>query len=139
MQAQIQKGELLGEVRGKIVTTTIKEITPFEIIFEQNQEGEFTGSRYSARDMSTTEIRQRIDGTYDWENRYIQRTKEGETIVINGHGTGEMTGPSTFKGNGEGMFMTQSPKLSWLNMKKGRVEFTGDLATGEIHGKTYTL
>ena len=139
MQAQIQKGELLGEFRGKIETTTVKEITPFGIRLEQNLQGEFTGPRYSSHDMWTSEIHQRIDGTYDWENRYIQRTKEGDIILANSHGTGEMTGPTALKGNGEGLVMTQSPKFSWLNMKRGRVEFTGDLATGEIQGKLFLL
>src|SRR5437773_2133026 len=34
-------------------------------------------------------------------------------------------------------FMTQSPKLSWLNNSTGWAEGQGNMATGESHGKIY--
>jgi hypothetical protein len=48
-----------------------------------------------------------------------------------------MVNPSTGAWEGEIHFMTQSPKLSWLNNSTGWVEGQGNMATGESHGKIY--
>jgi hypothetical protein len=50
-----------------------------------------------------------------------------------------MTGPGTSMAEGEVIFMTQSPKLSYLNNKKWRVEVTGNGATGEEQAKFFAL
>jgi hypothetical protein len=50
-----------------------------------------------------------------------------------------MSGPTTSIGEGEVLFMTQSPKLSWLNNKKFRGEITGDMATSENRAKFFVL
>lgn len=138
MQAQIQKGTLLGEQHTKSAPATIKEITPFGIRVEYNETGQLAGT-YTANvnDTITTFIKN--DGTFDWEVKGLQYTKEGDIIVVTGHGTGRMSGPASSAGEGEVIFVTQSPKLSWLNNKKCRVEVTGDRATGESHGKFFAL
>jgi hypothetical protein len=138
MQAQIEKGMLLGEIREKIAPTTIKEITPFGIRFEYNAVGVFTGL-YSANVNDTCTMFMKNDGTFDGEVKGLQYTKEGDFIVVTAHGNGKMTGPTTSKAEGEVVFMTQSPKLSWLNNKKFRFESIGDIATGESYGKFFAL
>ncbi len=136
---QIAKGELLGEFRGKAVSTTIKEVTPFGMRLEQNIQGEFVGAKYSARQTQTTDLFQRIDGTYEYETKIFEQTNEGDFVLAVTHGTGKMTGPTTHKGEGEIVHMAQSPKFAWLNNLKCRVEMTGDASTGEISGKVFTL
>jgi hypothetical protein len=138
MQAQIEKGTLLGEVLERVTTLTIKETTQFGIRAEVNYSGQFAGV-YNATIYDTVTVFLKTDGTFDWEGKEIQSTNEGELIVVNGHGTGKMTGPKTYANEGEVIFMTQSPKLLWLNNKKGRVEITSDLATGESRGKVFSL
>jgi len=139
MQAQITKGELLGEYRGNVVTITVKDFTPFGIRFEYNIEGEVVGERFSAHDTQTSKNYNRFDGTFEWEAKHVELTKEGDSILCNTHGTGKMTGPITYTAEGEGFFTTQSPKLLWLNGKKGRVELTGNLSTREMEGKIFVL
>jgi hypothetical protein len=138
MQAQIEKGMLLGETRAKAAPLTIKEITPFGIRAEYNDVGQFSGV-FTANTNDTVTGFLKNDGTSDWEVKGLWSTKEGDIIVANAHGTGKMTGPNTSFNEGEVLFMTQSPKLSYLNNKKWRVEVTGDMATGESHAKFFAL
>lgn len=60
--------------------------------------------------------------------------------MISGHGTGsfEMAGG---KFEGEAVFITRSPKLSFLNNKRGRVEATvrGNQTAREIHLRIFAL
>ncbi|MCL4518705.1 MAG: hypothetical protein M1587_05855 [Thaumarchaeota archaeon] len=138
MQAQIAKGSLLGELHTKTVTTTVKEITPFGLRTLQNTVGDFTGT-YTAHHTATREMFLKNDGSFNWSSKFFQNTKDGDIIYGSAHGTGKMTGPTMSKGEGEVIFMTESPRLSWLNMLKGRVESSGDSATGETHFKTFVL
>jgi hypothetical protein len=48
-----------------------------------------------------------------------------------------MNGPQTGTWEGELHFMTQSPKLAWLNNSTGWVEGQGNMSTGESSGKIY--
>lgn len=139
MQAQILKGALLNEAHLKRTTETIKEITPFAVKLENNYEGEHAGPSYFGRSACTTSALLKTDGTFDWESKSLDVTREGEIIVGTFYGTGRMTGPSSTKMEGECIYMTQSPKLSWLNNKKCRVEGTGDNATGEVQVKIFAL
>ncbi len=138
MQAQITKGTLLGEVSSKAVTQTIKEITPFGVRLEINELGQFAGTFTASHNVTST-VYVKTDGTYDWDSKAMLSTNEGDIILGNGHGTGKMTGPKSHAGDGEGFFVTQSPKLSWLNNRKVRIEFTSDMATGETHDRFYAL
>ncbi len=137
-QAEIEKGTLLGETRAKAAPMTIKEITPFGIRAEYNDFGQFSGV-FTANINDTITSFLKNDGTFDCEAKGLWYTKEGDFIVATAYGTGKMAGPTTSKLEGECVFMTQSPKLSWLNNKKWRVEVTGDMATGESHGKVFAL
>ncbi len=130
------KGELLLEIQGKIVTRTIKEITPHGVRVEMNDEGQTTG-KYNARHMETTTLFLKTDGTSEWETKGIETTKDDDMIVVSGRGTGRNTSPTAATWQGDIHFMTQSPKLAWLNNTKGWVEGSGDLAQGTFHGKVY--
>jgi len=144
MEAQVekggqdQKGELLGELRAKLVSRTIKDITPFGVKLEVNGEGLFSGNKFSGKQMETVVMNQYGDGTLEWENRSMINTMEGEVILFVGHGRGKATGPTTVWGEGEDLCMTQAPRLSSLNGQRFRTEVTGDQATGEYQVKVYT-
>ncbi len=137
-QSQIQnKGELIGEVRGKTVTTTIREISPLGVSISNNSTGEFTG-KYTASQMQTVNVSMNLDGSSSYETKAIQNTLEGDFVVVTSRGTGKATGPATVAFEGEAAFMTQSKKLAWLNTSKGWIEGTANNATGEYQAKFYT-
>jgi hypothetical protein len=139
MQAQTQKtGELLGEIRGKTVSRSIKDITPLGIRLELNNEGKFVGGKYVANHLETVNVFQNLDGTLQWEAKALEVTAEGDAVVISGRGTGKATGPATLWAEGEIVYMTQSPKLAWLNGTKGRNEVTANNQTGEFEIKVYS-
>ena len=139
MQAQTEKvEELLGEYRGKIVTTTIKEISPSGVRIEINEEGQIKGKRYNVHHTETASILFKPDGTSEWETKAIERTKDGDVVVAFGGGTGRTTTPNMAAWEGKIQYMTQSPRLSWLNNATARLEGTTNIATGEIVGKAYS-
>jgi hypothetical protein len=137
-QAQIQnkKAELIGEVRGKTVTTTINEISPLGVSITDNTTGQFTG-KYNASHMQTVNVSMNRDGTSQYEAKAIQNTVEGDFVVITSKGTGKNTSPTTAAFEGEAVFMTQSQKLAWLNTTKGWIEGTANNATGEFQATFY--
>jgi hypothetical protein len=107
-------------------------------VIQHNLSGEATGV-FSARHAETITAFFRHDRTYEWDTKFSQTTNEGDFIVANGHGTGKMTGPNSHEGIGEVLFMTQSPRHSWLNNKKARIESTGDIKTGETRERIFAL
>ena len=135
-QVQNKKAELIGEVRGKQITTTIKEVSPFGVSISSNGTGQFTG-RYTASQMETVNVTLNRDGTSQYDTKIIQNTMDGDFIVINSRGNGKPAGPTTVAFEGEVVFMTQSPKLSWLNTTKGWIEGTSNNATNEYNLKVY--
>jgi hypothetical protein len=139
MQTQTQAtGELLGEIRGKTVTRTIKDITPLGVRLEINNEGKFVGGKYVSNHVETVSIFQNLDGTFEWEAKGLDVTNEGETVVTSGRGTGKATGPATILAEGNLVYMTQAPKLAWLNTTKARAVVTGNNQTGEFEIKVYS-
>ncbi len=138
MQAQVEKtkGELLSELRAKVVTTTIKELSPNGIRLEINGMGEVKG-KLDRDHMETANLLVKLDGTFEWETKSIETTKEGDMIVAWGGGKGRPTGPTTSSWEGEVQYMTQSPRLSWINNTSALVEGTWDRAAGEYQGKAY--
>lgn len=139
MQAQkVEKegtGEMVGEVRAKLVTRTIKDITPFGVKMEVNGEGLFSGNKLTGKHMETISMMQWGDGTFDWENRTMVTTMEGEVVLFVGSGMGKATGPTTVWGEGEALCMTQVPRLASLNGQRFRTEVAGDQATGDYQVK----
>ena len=130
------KGDLLVENTGKLVSTTVREISPTGIKLEYNSQDQTKG-RYKANGVSTTTVWLKTDGTAEWETKGIETTNEGDFIAAWGKGTGKNTSPTTQSWEGEVHFMTQSKKLSWLNDVKGWVEGSGNQVTGESHGKIF--
>jgi hypothetical protein len=130
-----KKGELIGELRGKTITTTVKAITPFGVTLSSNGTGQFTG-KYAASDIETMNVYLNRDGTVQYEVKAIQNTMEGDMVIMTSRGRGKSTGPTTAL-EGEVVFMTQSTKLAWLNTTKGWIEGTANNATGEVQAKIY--
>src|SRR5689334_14638234 len=109
-QTQTQKtGDLLGEIRGKTISRTVKDITPLGVRLELNNEGKFVGGKYTANHIETVNVFQGLDGSLQWETKGLDMTSEGETVVFSGRGTGKATGPVTISAVGETVYMTQSP------------------------------
>lgn len=137
MGTTAKKGELMGELSGKTVTTTILETSLMGVTMEGNDEAEFTG-KYKAHEVETVRFFMKADGTYEWETKGIQTTDEGDFIVFNGRGVGKQVGTSGASWEGDLVFQTRSQKLSWLNNTKGFTEGTGNFSTGEFHGRIYS-
>jgi hypothetical protein len=135
-EVEQEKGALFGESQTKMVTTTVKEITPHGVKLELNQEGQFAGSAYNAREIGTTSVFWKMDGTFDWETRVIHMTQEGDVIVGSARGTGRST-PSGNVIEGESLLMTGSQRLSSVNNRRVRIEGTSNMATGETRSKAY--
>jgi hypothetical protein len=68
----------------------------------------------------------KMDGTNEWEIRAMEITKEGDVVMVSGKGTGQQ---NNFIG--ELTYMTNSPRLSWLNNIKARVEGSTDMKNNE--------
>jgi len=136
-QTQMSKGELLFEVQGRTVSRTIKEITPHGVRMQMNDEGQITG-RVNAGQINTVNLFLKSDGTNEWESKGLVNTKEGDMVVISARGTGQMANPTTGTWQGESFFMTQSPRLSWLNNSKGWIEGSADMASGTYRAKVYS-
>jgi hypothetical protein len=130
------KGELIANISGKNAGTTIKDISNSGIHLEQNTVDQISG-KISGGGFSTVNIKQKTDGTSEFEQKGLMNTMEGDTIAAWGKGTGKQTGPTTATWEGEMHFMTQSPKLAWLNNTKGWMEGSGDQAAGTFQGKIY--
>ncbi len=132
----MSKGELLFEISGRTVSRTIKEITPHGVSIQMNDEGQTTG-RLNANQINTVNIFLKPDGTNEWEGKGLINTREGDMVVVSSRGTGSMSNPTTGAWQGESFFMTQSPRLSWLNNSKGWIEGSGDMAAGTYRAKIY--
>lgn len=136
-QASKMKGELLYEVHSKNETTTIKDIGPNGIQMEMNDHGEIKGKLQGGH-QDTVSVNIKTDGTNEWSVKSIMNTKDGDMVVAWGGGKGKMASPQTGTWEGELHFMTQSPRLSYLNNTTGWVEGTGNMATRESSAKVYT-
>ena len=137
-ERQMGTGELIGEIRAKIVSQTIKELTPQGAKLEINGEGGMTGPQLNAKLLETINVLQKMDGSMEWEDKAIFMAVEGDTLFASARGTGKATGP-TFRGEAIGVLMTQSPKLESLNGKKFKTEVTGDRASGDYQVKLWTM
>ena len=135
-QTTTTKGELLYEIKSKNVTTTIKDIGPNGIQLEMNDQGEISGKLHGTH-MDTVSVNAKLDGSSDFTVKSIMNTKDGDMVVVTGGGKGKSTNPQTATWQGELHFMTQSPKLAWLNNSTGWVEGQGNMATGQSSAKVY--
>ncbi len=126
----MENRDFLGVLREKTTTTTIKDFSIDGIRFQVNSTGEVNG-KYNAHHLETSDNILGIDGTMRWEVRAMELTEEGEAIFVNGNGTGEPFRGTEMKIKGELLYLTNSPRLNWLNNTKARVEGIGDPIKGE--------
>ena len=134
-----KKGKPMAQVQEKVLSRTIKEITPFGVRIELNLEGQVSGDVYAAQHMETVSLFQKTDGTFESEARAIETTKEGDVLVISYKGMGKQTGATTLWGESEGFIMTQSKRLAELNNSTIGAEVNADYATGVVQVKYYRM
>ena len=139
-EKQIEKGALLLQWKGKSQTVQIKEVTPLGVKFDYYVVGQFAGI-FNANGSHTNNIFSKYDGTMDWESKGVMTTTDADIILLLSRGTGKDVPNS--RGNvtaeGEGVFVTPSPRFSWLNNKKCRLEIAGSSLTGEEQAKIIAL
>ena len=114
------------EIKEKTDAVIIKEFKPDGAVVEYNSSGEIKGNKFHANHVETTDVKLKTDGTNEWESRAMELTKEGDVVMVTGKGTGQ---GNTF--SGEATYMTNSPRLSWLNNTKARVEGITDPRNNE--------
>ena len=115
------KGELLIETKEKATTVIIKEFSAGGVKLQYNAQGEVSG-KYSGAHLETVDIVQKADGTFEYEARGIDTTKDGDLLLLTGKGTGKQVDPTGATFQGTITFMTQSKNLGWLNSTKAIVE-----------------
>lgn len=120
------------EIKEKTNAVIIKEFNPDGAMVEYNASGEIKGEKYRANHVETTDVKMKMDGTNEWESKAMEMTKEGDVVMITGKGTGQGNNFS-----GEVTMMTNSPRLSWMNNTKARVEGTSDMKTNEATIKVW--
>ncbi len=130
------KEELLGELKEKTTTITIKDFTPAGVRAEYNQQGEVRG-KFNSRHIETVSALFKPDGTVEYEGRGVDITSDGETFLVTAKGKGRQESPTTIRFEGETNYQTASKKLAWLNTTKGRHEGTYNNATGEASIRLY--
>ena len=116
---------MIAEIKERANAVIIKEFNPDGAIIEYNSSGEVKG-KYHANHLETADVKMKMDGTNEWEMRAMEITKEGDVVMISGKGTGQQNNFA-----GEFTYMTNSPRLSWLNNTKALVEGTTDMKTNE--------
>lgn len=135
----MEKKDLIVEINEKSTAVIIKEFSQTGAKIQYNAMGEVKG-KYSGSHIETVDVFQKMDGTNEYEVRAIETTKDGDTIMLMGKGTGRQEmGSTTGTFKGECTYMTMSPKLSWLNNKKAWIEGSNDLKSGEANIKIYAM
>ncbi len=122
---------MLAEIKEKTNAIIIKEFSQDGAMIQYNSTGEVKG-KYHANHVETTDVKMKIDGTNEWETKAIEMTKEGDVVMVTGKGTGQQ---NTFMG--EVTYMTNSPRLSWLNNTKAKVEGITDMKNNEATIKVW--
>ena len=140
MEEKTENDTPFAYLQEKILTWTIREVTPFGVKYEFNTEGQTTGSLYSAQHIETANIFIKLDGTFAGEARAIEITKEGDQLTFSYLGTaGKLTGPLELSYEMQAFITTSSTRLAQLNNLRIRTEGHVNLATREIRIKYYTL
>jgi hypothetical protein len=128
----MEKKDMIAEIKERANAVIIKEFNPDGAIIEYNSSGEVKG-KYQANHLETADVKMKMDGTNEWEIRAIETTKEGDVVMISGKGTGAQNNFT-----GEFTYMTNSPRLSWLNNTKARVEGSTDMKNNEATLKVWS-
>ena len=131
-----EKGELLFELKAKTTTITVKEFTREGVRADYNFEGEVTG-RYNAINRATVSGLVKTDGTFEFEGRGVNMTREGDTVLVTFKGHGRNETPPVGRFESEESYMTSSSRLAWLNDTKTHSEGSYNFLTGESSSKAY--
>jgi hypothetical protein len=127
----MEKKDMIAEIKERANAVIIKEFNPDGAMIEYNSSGVVKG-KYHANHLETADVKMKMDGTHEWEIRAMEMTKEGDVVMITGKGTGQQNNFT-----GEFTYMTNSPRLSWLNNTKARVEGTTDMKSNEATLKVW--
>jgi hypothetical protein len=121
----LEKKDMIAEIKERTNAVVIKEFNPDGALIQYNSSGEVKG-KYRANHLETADVKMKMDGTNEWELRAVEMTQEGDVIMVSGKGAGRQNNFS-----GEVMYMTNSPRLSWLNNTKARLEGWTDMKSNE--------
>ena len=135
----MEKGQPLAQVQEKILSTTIKEITPFGNKLELNLAGQVAGALYAGQHIETANLLLKNDGTLEGEAKAIETTKEGDVLAISYKATGKLTGTNTVSADLQGFITTQSTRLAQLNNSRIRTDATADFSTGDVRLKYFKV
>ena len=127
---------MIGEIKEKTIVAIIKEFVADGAMLQYNSVGEFKG-KYHANHLETVDVKLKMDGTNEWEVRAMETTMEGDVVMITGKGTGKQENAMEGSFKGEVTYMTNSPRLSWLNNTKAWVEGMTNLKSNEVTMKIY--
>ena len=133
----MEKREMIAEIKEKATVVIIKEFNADGALLQYNSVGEVKG-KYHGNHIETVDVKLKMDGSNEWEVKAMETTKEGDVVMITGKGTGRQENAVEGNFKGEVTYMTNSPKLSWLNNKKGLVEGITDLKNNESTIKVYS-
>jgi hypothetical protein len=134
----MENRDFLVDLKEKNTTMTIKDFGQDGIKFEVNSVGEVNG-KYDATHTETSENILNADGSMTWEARAMETTKDGDIIFVNGCGKGEPLKGTEVSVKGELLYLTNSPRLRWLNNTKAQVEGVTDMISGESSFRISTL
>ena len=127
----MEKVDMIAEIKERTNAVIIKEFNTEGALIEYNSSGEVKG-KYHANHLETADVKMKMDGTNEWQMRAMEITKEGDVVMISGKGTGRQ---NYFVG--ELTYMTNSPRFSWLNNTKARVEGNTDVKNNEATLKVW--
>ena len=130
------KRDELAEIKEKTTAVIIKEFKPDGAMVQYNSMGEVKG-KYHGSHMETVDVMYKMDGTNDWQVKAMEMTKEGDVVMITGNGTGRQEKAMEGSLKGEITYMTNSPRLNWLNGSKATVEGMVDQKNNELSLKIY--
>ena len=133
----MEKREMIAEIKEKATIVIIKEFTADGALLQYNSVGEVKG-KYQGNHMETVDVKLKMDGSNEWEVKAMETTKEGDVVMITGRGTGRQENAVEGSFKGEVTYMTNSPRLSWLNNKNGLVEGITDQKNNEATIKVYS-
>ena len=127
---------MLAEIKEKTTAVIIKEFNADGAMIQYNSMGEVKG-KYHGIHMETADVKLKMDGTNEWDVKAMETTKEGDVVMATGSGTGRQENAMEGSFSGEVTYMTNSPRLSWLNNTKGWVEGRTDQRNLEATIKVY--
>ncbi len=133
----MEKREPIAEIKEKVDALIIKDFNQNGAMLQYNSSGDVKGRLHGIH-METNDVNLKMDGTMDWTLRAIETTKDGDSVMITGNGTGMMEAGSykaTIKG--EITYMSNSSRMSWINNLRGDVDGEFDLKDKDISMKVY--